>query len=83
MRGVDFRGCSLNFFRLVVLAVDHMARFFIDSLGRYFDDQETVNMEQSLVFLEFEVIFAIGVVAIIALMLIFYVIFPVDKDLKE
>jgi len=40
-------------------------------------------LEQSLVFLEFEYIFAIGVALVILLMFIFYVAYPYDKDLKE
>ena len=40
-------------------------------------------MEQSLVFLEFEYVFAIGVALLILLMIIFYVIYPYDKDLKD
>ena len=40
-------------------------------------------MEQFTAFLEFEWIFAIGVAFVILLMIIFYVIYPYDKDLKE
>ena len=40
-------------------------------------------MEQSIAFLEFEWIFAIGVAFIILLMIIFYVVYPYDKELKE
>lgn len=40
-------------------------------------------MEQVTAFLEFEWIFGIGVSFVILLMIIFYVIYPLDKDLKE
>jgi hypothetical protein len=40
-------------------------------------------LDQSVLFLEFEYIFAIAVVLVILLMLGFYVIYPVNKDLKE
>ena len=45
-----------------------------------FGDSE---MEQITAFLEFEWIFGIGVAFVILLMIIFYVIYPYDKDLKE
>ena len=40
-------------------------------------------MEQLTAFLEFEWIFGIGIAVVIILMIIFYVIYPYDKDLKE
>jgi len=36
-------------------------------------------MERSLVFLEFEYVFAIVVIFVLILMLLFYVIYPYDK----
>ena len=36
-----------------------------------------------MLFLEFEYILGIGTALVILLMLVFYVIFPYDKDLKE
>ena len=41
------------------------------------------RLEQSIAFLEFEWIFGIGVAFVILLMIIFYVIYPYDKDLKD
>jgi uncharacterized membrane protein YjfL (UPF0719 family) len=40
-------------------------------------------MEQLTAFLEFEWIFAIGVAFVIILMILFYVVYPYDKVLKE
>jgi hypothetical protein len=40
-------------------------------------------LEQSVLFLEFEYIFGISVALVLLLMLVFYVIYPYDKDLKE
>jgi hypothetical protein len=40
-------------------------------------------MEQVTAFLEFEIIFGIGMAFVILLMIFFYVIFPLDKDLRE
>ncbi|MDP6048363.1 MAG: hypothetical protein QGG23_02805 [Candidatus Bathyarchaeota archaeon] len=40
-------------------------------------------MEQLTAFLEFEVIFGIGIAVLIILMILCYVIYPYDKDLKE
>jgi hypothetical protein len=40
-------------------------------------------LDQSILFLEFEYIFGIAIALVILLMLVFYVIFPYDKDLKE
>lgn len=39
-------------------------------------------MEQITAFLEFEWIFAIGVALVLVLMVLFYVVYPYDKDLK-
>lgn len=39
-------------------------------------------MEESVLFLEFEYIFGIAVVLVLLLMVLFYVVFPYDKDLK-
>lgn len=39
-------------------------------------------MDQSILFLEFEYVFGIAVVLVIVLMLLFYVIFPYNKDLE-
>lgn len=39
-------------------------------------------MDQSLLFLEFEYVFGIAVALVIFLMLIFYVVYPYDKDLN-
>jgi heme/copper-type cytochrome/quinol oxidase subunit 2 len=36
-------------------------------------------MEQSLVFLEFEYIFAIAVIFVLILMILFYVVYPYDR----
>ena len=41
------------------------------------------RMEQFTAFLEFEWIFALGVAFVILLMIIFYVVYPYDKGLKE
>jgi hypothetical protein len=41
------------------------------------------NMEQITAFLEFEWIFGIGVAFVIILMILFYIVYPYDKDLKE
>ena len=41
------------------------------------------RLEQLTAFLEFEWIFGIGVAFVILLMIIFYVVFPYDKDLKD
>lgn len=41
------------------------------------------RLEQSIAFLEFEWIFGIGVAFVILLMILFYVVYPYDKDLKE
>jgi uncharacterized membrane protein YjfL (UPF0719 family) len=41
------------------------------------------RLEQATALLEFELIFAIGVVFVVLLMIIFYVVYPYDKDLKE
>jgi hypothetical protein len=41
------------------------------------------RMEQFTAFLEFEWIFGIGVAFVILLMIIFYVVYPYDKDLKD
>ena len=40
-------------------------------------------MDQSILFLEFEYIFGIAVVLVILLMLLFYVVYPYDKDLNQ
>jgi hypothetical protein len=40
-------------------------------------------MEQLTAFLEFEWIFGIGAVFVVILMILFYVIYPYDKGLKE
>lgn len=40
-------------------------------------------MEQITAFLEFEWIFGIGVVFVLLLMILFYVVYPYDKDLLE
>ncbi len=39
-------------------------------------------MDQYILFLEFEYVFGIAVVLVIVLMLLFYVIFPYNKDLE-
>lgn len=41
------------------------------------------RLEQLTAFLEFEWIFGIGVAFVIILMILFYVVYPYDKDLKE
>ncbi len=41
------------------------------------------RLEQLTAFLEFEWIFGIGVAFVILLMIIFYVVYPYDKDLKD
>jgi hypothetical protein len=40
-------------------------------------------LDQATVFLEFEYILGFSIALIVILMLLFYVIFPYDKDLKE
>jgi hypothetical protein len=40
-------------------------------------------LDQSILFLEFEYIFGIAVVLVILLMLLFYVVYPYDKDLNQ
>lgn len=40
-------------------------------------------MDQSLLFLEFEYILGIGVALVLILMVLFYVVYPYDKDLKS
>ena len=40
-------------------------------------------MDSSVAFLEFELIFGVGVAFVILLMLLFYVVYPYNKDLKE
>jgi hypothetical protein len=40
-------------------------------------------MEQSLVFLEFEYILAIAAIFVLILMLLFYVIYPYDKEIQK
>ncbi|MDP6458577.1 MAG: hypothetical protein QGF78_04560 [Candidatus Bathyarchaeota archaeon] len=40
-------------------------------------------MKQMTAFLEFGWIFGIGIAVVIILMILFYVIYPYDKDLKE
>ena len=40
-------------------------------------------MEKITAFLEFEWIFGIGVAFVILIMILFYVVYPYDKDLKE
>jgi len=39
-------------------------------------------LDQSLLFLEFEYILGIGVALVLILMVLFYVVYPYDKDLK-
>lgn len=39
-------------------------------------------MEESVLFLEFEYVFGIAVALVILLMVLFYVVYPYDKDLK-
>jgi len=41
------------------------------------------RMDSSVAFLEFELIFGVGVAFVILLMLLFYVVYPYNKDLKE
>jgi hypothetical protein len=41
------------------------------------------RVEQLTAFLEFEWIFGLGVAFVILLMIIFYVVYPYDKDLKD
>jgi len=41
------------------------------------------RLEQLTAFLEFEWIFGIGVACVILLMIIFYVVYPYDKELKD
>ena len=40
-------------------------------------------MDQSILFLEFEYVLGIAVVLVILLMLLFYVVYPYDKDLNQ
>ena len=40
-------------------------------------------VDQSILFLEFEYILGIATALVILIMLVFYVIYPYDKDLKE
>jgi len=40
-------------------------------------------LESSVAFLEFEIIFGIGVAFVILLMILFYFVYPYDKDMKE
>lgn len=40
-------------------------------------------MESSVAFLEFEIIFGIGVAFVILLMILFYFVYPYDKEMKE
>jgi hypothetical protein len=54
-----------------------------NDLGCCYFDSEAPELEQSILFLEFEYIFGISVALILLLMLGFYVIYPYDKDLKE
>ncbi len=39
-------------------------------------------MEQSLLFLEFEAILAVAVALVLVFIVLFYVIYPYDKDLE-
>ena len=39
-------------------------------------------LEESVLFLEFEYVFGIAVALVILLMVLFYVVYPYDKDLK-
>jgi hypothetical protein len=39
-------------------------------------------LEESVLFLEFEYIFGIAAALVIILMILFYVVYPYDKDLK-
>lgn len=39
-------------------------------------------LEESVLFLEFEYVFGIAVTLVILLMVLFYVVYPYDKDLK-
>jgi hypothetical protein len=41
------------------------------------------SMQQITAFLEFEWIFGIGVAFVILLMILFYIVYPYDKDLKD
>ncbi len=41
------------------------------------------RLEQSVAFLEFELVFGIGVAFVILLIILFYFVYPYDKDLKE
>jgi len=41
------------------------------------------RLESSVAFLEFEIIFGIGVAFVILLMILFYFVYPYDKDMKE
>jgi hypothetical protein len=40
-------------------------------------------MEQVTAFIEFEIIFGLGMAFVILLMILFYVVYPLDKDLRE
>jgi Sec-independent protein secretion pathway component TatC len=40
-------------------------------------------MESTLLFLEFEIVLALSVLFVIGLMIVFYVVFPYDKDLDK
>ena len=40
------------------------------------------RLEESVLFLEFEYVFGIAVALVILLMVLFYVVYPYDKDLK-
>ncbi len=55
--------------------------FLVDTGGSYLFGGS--RLEQLTAFLEFEWIFGIGVAFVIILMILFYVIYPYDKDLKE
>ena len=57
-------------------------KVFNELWGCYFDS-EAPELEQSILFLEFEYILGISVALVLLLMLVFYVIYPFDKDLKE
>ncbi len=41
------------------------------------------RLEQLTAFLEFEWIFGIGVAFVILLMIVFYIVYPYDKELNE
>ena len=40
-------------------------------------------MEQSLLFLEFEAVLAVAVALVVVLIILFYVIYPYDKDIEQ